>query len=172
MKIEKLFLIGFVVMLLLMAFMSPQVILADESITVTFDPQGSVIGDVAPNSYDYAGVTMGGSEASGDFTLWNNGTIQMDTDVETNVTTADMECDGDGVGGSLAEDFFALQFTDTAFAGDDAYISNNSGSPTLLSTGLSGDHTYGTFKITIHIDSASADHDAQSTWVNFTFTAT
>jgi hypothetical protein len=172
MKLEKYFLIGLVIMLVITAIMPPQLVLADESVTITFDPTGSVIGDVSPNSFDFAGVTMGGNEDSGDFTLWNNGTVQMDTDVETNATTADMECDGDGVGGSLAENFFALQFTSTSFDGNNAYISNSSASRTSLEAALPGGGTSGTFKLRIYIDSASADHAAQSTWVNFTFTAT
>ena len=170
-KIQRFFLIGLVLMLVITAFMPQQIVLADESITVTFNPTGSVIGDVSPNIIDYGGVTMGGSEASSSLTLWNNGTVQMDTDVETNKTTADMECDGDGVGGSLAEDFFALQFTNTALDGNNLYISNTSASQTQLDTGLAGGNS-DTFEVTIHIDSASAEHATQTTWINFTFSAT
>jgi hypothetical protein len=153
------------------AAMPPQIILANESVTVTFNPEGEMLGNVYPNSYDFGDVTMNSNEESIAFTLCNNGTVQMDTNVETNVTTANMECNGTS-GLPLAEDFFALQFTNSsAFDGNNLYISNTSASKTELDTALPG-LTSGTFYITIWIENTAINYGQQSTWVNFTFTAT
>lgn len=160
-------------MLVITAITPPQIILADtgsDELRITFDPVGQVDGNVSPESFDYDAVLMNTSEESGDFTLWNNGTIRMKCEAETNVTTeeGDMECDGNG--GTLAEDFFSLNFTSTTLSGASNFISNSSGSKTELEANLTG-LSSGTFKITINLGTCSADHLQQNTTVNFTFSA-
>jgi hypothetical protein len=171
-KIKKFLLITFVVMLIVTAITPPQITLADsyDVVKVSFNPAGVVDGNVTPLTYDYGAVTMSSSEESGDFTLTNEGTIAMQCTVYTNVTTdeTNMECDGNG--GTLAEDFFSMNFTTTSLSGADSFISNSSGSQTTLETSLAGS-TSDTFRITIHVGTCSADHGGQNTSVNFTFAA-
>ena len=51
--------------------------------------------------------------------------------------------------------------------GNNAYISNNSASPTTLDNSLTASGS-DTFKITIHVGTISANHSSQTTTLNFT----
>ena len=166
-KIKRLVLISLVVTMIVSAI-TPPIMAADDTIHVTFDPEGDVSLEVSPTNCNFSTVDANTSEEIGfDFTLYNNGTIPMQTDCETNVTTdeGDLECDGNG--GNTADDFFCLQFTDTTMDGDDSFISNSSGAQTTLDNSLLAGGS-DTFRITIHLSNLSANHSWQTTTINFT----
>jgi len=176
-KIERFFLISLIVMLVITAITPPQIILAApntlEEIQITFNPSGSVDMNITPTVYDYSTVAMETSVASGSFTIWNNGTIPMKLSAQTNVTTdeLDMECDGDGNGGSPpGQDFFSLQFTGAATwaSSNLAYIVNSS---TIELDNTFPSKGQETFTVTIWVGNCSADHPSQTTQINFTAAA-
>ena len=111
MKIDKLY-VYVVTTLMICIALSPVIMAATEDqITVTFDPDGQIDIDVSPETLAFGSVQADNSEESTQtLTLYNNGTLSMQTTCETNVTTdeGNMECDGDG---TPSQDFFSLQFT-------------------------------------------------------------
>ena len=63
---------------------------ADEtSISITFDPDATIYIDITPKTYDFGSVHVGQLENStgSTFSLYNNGTISIDTQIKTNATT-------------------------------------------------------------------------------------
>jgi hypothetical protein len=165
-KIKKLLLSSFVTILIFLAIATPVVIGENSTINVTFDPQGSVTLDVTPATLNFSTVDANGNEESSSaFTLYNNGTISMNTTADTNSTTdtKELTLDEDG---SPIEDYFSLQFTDCAsFEGDDAYITD---AGMTLNKTLTPATQSGTFKVTIHLGDISANHSWQATTINFT----
>ena len=61
----------------------------EDSVVITFDPQGDIDIDVNLSSYNFGGVLANTwSNTSGNyFLLWNNGTVAMNTEIKTNDTT-------------------------------------------------------------------------------------
>ena len=79
----------FVTMMIICAF-TPLVFAASEdSVIITFDPDGNIDINVSHVSYDYGSVQANSwANSTGDyFTLYNNGTVAMDTQIKTNATT-------------------------------------------------------------------------------------
>ncbi len=142
---------------------------AGDTLSITFDPSGSVDGNVSPEAYDFGAVTLSGSEETLiDFTLYNNGTIAMDSTGQQNQSTdeGDMDCAG---GGGPGEDEYSIRITDAAgIDGDTNYI--NDVGTTVLDNSLASLGSE-TFKLTIYLGSASSDHPQQTTQVNWTFAA-
>ncbi len=171
MKLEKYFLIGLVMMLVITAFMPQHIVLGDgasDELQISFDPTGSVDGNVSPEVCNFSTVAMSSNEETAfDFTLYNNGSIPMLATGQQNQSTdeGDMDCDGDGDPG---EDFYSLRITDTALSGNNNYI--NDVAAETLELSLAGESS-DTFKLTIYLGTCSADHDWQTTQVNWTFTA-
>ncbi len=166
-KTKEIIIAFLIVTIFLSTFMLPISIAADDTIHVTFDPTGSVSLDVSPQTLNFSTVTANGNEESGTtFTLYNNGTIAMQTDCDTNATTdeGDLTLDADG---SPTEDTYSLRFTSTTMDGDDAYITD---AGVTLDNSLSASGS-DTFKITIYLGPISTDHGWQTTTVNFTGTA-
>lgn len=163
-KMGKLLATIFIVTLVITAIISPVIIAVEDTIIVTFNPTGSVTLDVAPELFDFDTVASNGNEESANsFTLYNNGTMNMQTTCDTNSSTLNLTLDADGTPG---EDYFSLQFTSASnFEGNNAYITTAS-SMTLNNTlAPSGSDT---FKLTIHLGVISVDHPEQNTTVNFT----
>ena len=168
-KKTKKFIVAFLVIITLIATITPPIIMAaDDTIHVTFDPSGSVSLDVSPQNLNFSTVSADGNEESSTtFTLYNNGSIAMKTDCDTNATTdeGDLTLDDDG---SPTEDYFSLQFTSAAaLDGNNNYIPS-AGTTLDNSLAASGSET---FKITIYLGPISTDHGWQTTTVNFTGTA-
>jgi len=99
------------------------VVLADEtSISVTFDPDESVDIDVTPKSYDFGAVLAGTWEntSGSEFTLFNNGTTTMDTQIKSNATTDSAEMSLENAGNPGNNEYSI--YTDNLDA--DGYITN------------------------------------------------
>ena len=166
-QIRSLLIINTILMLFLSAFTSPVVMAATtDYVVVTFDPDGTIDIDVHPATCAYGTTDANGNEESAStFTLYNNGTVDMTTTAHQNLTTdsSDLECDGDGTPGT---DFYSIRFTSTTMDGNNAYISNSSGSPTTLDNSLAPQDT-DTFKLTIYVGYINDNYGAQTTRVNF-----
>jgi len=102
--------------------MPQQIVLGDgasDTLSVTFDPTGSVDGNVTPEVCNFSTVAMESSEETTfDFTLYNNGSIPMLAVGQQNQSTdeGDMTCAG---GGGPGNDEYSLRITDTTASGDD-----------------------------------------------------
>lgn len=168
-KIERFFLISLIVMLVITAI-APPAIVADTSDTihVTFDPTGEVNISITPPTLNFSTVTANSNkESTASFTLWNNGTIYMNTTCNTNLSTdeGNLTLDPDG---TPETDYYSLQFTNTAFEGNDEYIP--SASTVILNQSLAPSGS-GTFYVTIHLGYINDDYGWQTTTINFTASA-
>jgi len=79
-----------IVSLTLIATSTPIILAASEdSVVITFDPNGDIDIDVSLGSYNFSGVSAGmwANSTGGAFTLYNNGSVPMDTQIRTNETT-------------------------------------------------------------------------------------
>ena len=84
--------IGFSILVsfIILAATTPMVLAATEdTVIITFDPQGDIDIDVNLSDYNFSSVVAGiwSNTTGGTFTLYNNGTIPMDTEIRTNATT-------------------------------------------------------------------------------------
>jgi len=100
MKLKKISVV--LVACIIIAAFTPLVLAASEdSVVITFDPEGEIDIDVSVGSYNFSEVIAGtwANSTGGTFTLYNNGTIAMDTQIKTNATTdqADMSLNASGV---------------------------------------------------------------------------
>ena len=87
---------------IIIAAFTPLVLAATEDhVVITFNPEGDIDIDVSLGSYNFSDVTANtwANTTGGTFTLYNNGTIGMDTQIKTNATTdqADMSLNASGV---------------------------------------------------------------------------
>jgi len=99
----------------------------ETSISVTFDPDATIYIDITPKTYDFGSVQAGQWENStgSTFTLYNNGTIPIDTQIKTNATTdsSQLTLDADGSPTTDAYSFRTSgldsdQYITTGYAGD------------------------------------------------------
>jgi len=138
------------------------VVLADEtSISITFDPDGSVDIDVTPKSYDFGAVLAGTWEntSGSEFTLFNNGTIAMDTQIKSNATTDSAEMSLENAG-SPGNNEYSI-YTDNLDA--DGYITNAYGGD--LDSALAASGSKG-FDLHLNIGSSlSSNFSAQRTTI-------
>jgi len=170
-KVKKLIIVSFFVTLVVVA-VGPQTIMGatKEVINVSFDPTGTIDLDVSPGVVNYSTVENGTNEDSVSLTLYNNGTIGMDTDINTSATTdpdgtGDLTLDPDGQPG---EDLFSLKVVDTTFDGNDNWITAGG---VELDNNLAGAGGSGTFEIQITMGPISVDHGWQTIDVKLTGTA-
>ena len=81
--------------MILVAF-TPYVLAATEdTVIITFDPQGDIDIDVNISAYNFSGILANTfKETSGGwFLLWNNGTVSMNTEIKTNGSTDEGDMD-------------------------------------------------------------------------------
>jgi hypothetical protein len=100
MKFKKIYVV--LVTSIIIAAFTPLVLAASEdSVVITFDPNGDIDIDVSLASYAFGGVNSNSwrNTTGGTFTLYNNGTVAMDTQIRTNATTdsAQMSLNASGV---------------------------------------------------------------------------
>jgi hypothetical protein len=100
MEIKKINVI-LVVTFILAAF-TPHILAATtDDLIITFDPDGDIDIDVNISQYDFGSIQANTwtNTSGGTFTLYNNGTVSMDTRIKTNATTdeADMSLNASGI---------------------------------------------------------------------------
>jgi hypothetical protein len=66
-----------------------------DTVIITFDPDGDIDIDVNLSFYNFSSVVAGiwSNTTGGTFTLYNNGTIPMDTEIRTNASTDEGDMD-------------------------------------------------------------------------------
>jgi hypothetical protein len=66
-----------------------------DNVIITFDPDGDIDIDVNLSFYNFSSVVAGvwSNTTGGTFTLYNNGTIPMDTEIRTNASTDEGDMD-------------------------------------------------------------------------------
>ena len=99
-EINKIYVL-FVAMLILGAFTPLAFAATEDSLIILFDPDGDIDIDVSHVSYNYSSVQANtwANSTGGYFTLYNNGTVAMNTQIKTNASTdtSDMDLNASGV---------------------------------------------------------------------------
>jgi hypothetical protein len=105
----KKILFAWLVSLLWLSVLTPIVVADETSISVTFNPEGTIDIDVSPKTYNFTTIQAGAwkNTTGSYFTIYNNGTVPMDTQFKSNATTdsAALSLDNDGNPGSNAYSF-------------------------------------------------------------------
>jgi len=135
----------------------------EDSLLITFDPDGDVDIDVNLSNYSFGGVLSGvWSNTTGSvFLLYNNGTVAMDTQIKSNATTDEGNMTLNETGEPYELDNFTL-YTDGFDA--DAYITTTYGAnfDDDLDVGASKG-----FDLCLYIGNLSANHSQQTTTIYF-----
>lgn len=117
-KIGTVIKVAILLTILFSAFISPLSIADEDDIHVTFDPQGGINLDVAPETANFTAVTAGSTdngptEGAGDtdYTVWNNGSVAAIVYIYSNGTTdsGNMALDDDGA--AIPADGYSLDIT-------------------------------------------------------------
>jgi len=113
-------LFAILVTLILVACSTSIVLAAEEdNVVITFDPQGEIDIDVSLATYNFSTVYAGTwkNSSGGTFTLYNNGTIPMDTEIYTNATTDEKNMSLNATGVAPDTDEYAIYIEDLDFPG-------------------------------------------------------
>ena len=80
-----------------------------DTLVCTFDPQGNISIEIAPNTYDFGTIWAGSwrNTSGNTFTLYNNGTVGMDTDFNVSGNATNFTLDNTGACSSIDE--YAVQ---------------------------------------------------------------
>lgn len=121
MQIKKIY--GILVIVMILAGFTPLVLAATEdTVIITFDPEGNIDIDISYASYNYSSVNANSwkNTTGGYFTLYNNGSVPMDTQIKTNSTTdpvgsGEMSLNASGIPPSTDE--YAIYIEDLDFPG-------------------------------------------------------
>ncbi len=92
----------FLITIILLAVSTPLVIAATEDdLIITFNPDGDIDIDVNLTTYNLSSIVVNqwSNTTGGTFTLYNNGTVAMDTQIKSNATTdeGDLSLNASGV---------------------------------------------------------------------------
>jgi len=148
---------------ILSAFSPFVVAVTEDNLIITFDPDGDIDIDINLASYNLSSSVAGTwtNTTGGTFTLYNNGTVPMDTQIKTNTTTdtADMSLNASGV--PPAQDEYAIYIKDLDIANflTDAYALE-------FDQGLNPNDS-NTFDICLLLGNLSANHSLQTTTISF-----
>ena len=152
-----------VISTMLLATFTPLVLAATEdSVIITFDPDGDIDIDVSLPSHNFTAVLANtwSNTTGSTFILYNNGTVAMDTQIKTNATTdeGDMSLNASGV--APVQDQYAIyieglntsNYITTAYdqeLGDNMFPSGSDGFDIclLIGTNLSANHSWQTTTI-------------------------
>jgi hypothetical protein len=83
---------------------------SEDSVVITFDPNGDIDIDVNLGFYNFSSVIAGmwANSTGGTFTLYNNGSVPMDTQIKTNATTDSTELSLNASGVPPQQDEYAI----------------------------------------------------------------
>jgi hypothetical protein len=152
--------------LLAITFVTPAVLgTTDEVILVWFDPTGDVDINIVVNHTDFDTVTGGTQEATGAtaFTLYNNGSIAMDTTIQTNtsVESGNLSLDTDAAPGNDQYSLYIIGACTNQFITSTAVA---------WETDLAGGGSQ-TFGLRIYLGNLTVDYGRENTTINVTGTA-
>ena len=149
-------------LMILIAF-SPLVLsVSEDSVTIYFDPDGDIDIDVSEVEHNFTAVLANewSNTTGSTFTLYNNGTVSMNTQAKTNASTdeGDMSLNASGV--APVQDEYAIyidglnvsNYIGTAYSenlGTDMFPAGSNGFDVCLLIGdnLSANHSYQTTTI-------------------------
>ncbi len=109
---------GILVIVMIIAGFTPLVWAATEdSVIITFDPDGNIDIDVSYTSYNFSSVYPNSwkNSTGGYFTLYNNGTVPMTTQIKTNASTDETDMSLNASGVPPATDQYAIYIEDVDF---------------------------------------------------------
>jgi hypothetical protein len=118
MQIKKIY--GILVTLIILAGFTPLVWAATEdTVIITFDPDGNIDIDISYSSYNYSTVYANSwaNTSTGYFTLYNNGSVPMDTQIRTNASTDETNMALNESGVPPGTDEYAIYIEDLDFPG-------------------------------------------------------
>jgi len=164
-KIDSKILFALLVTFMLVAITTPIVLAASEdNVVITFDPNGNIDIDISLASYNFSSTTAGmwTNSTGGAFTLYNNGSVPMDTQIRTNATTDETDMSLNASGVPPGTDEYAIYIEDLDF-------------PDYLTTAYGAEFDQGlassdsrTFDICLLIGvNLSANHSWQTTTIFF-----
>ena len=153
--------------MILVAF-TPYVLAATEdTVIITFDPQGDIDIDVNISAYNFSGILANTfKETSGGwFLLWNNGTVNMNTEIRTNGSTDEGDMDLNLSTAAPGTDEYSILITGLNTL--DQYVNNTYGFYGNYSTNLlPNDNDAFDIRLTIGTN-LSANHSWQTTTIYF-----
>ena len=161
-----------VVVMILIAF-TPLVFGASEdTVLITFDPDGDIDIDIAPETlYNFSSVLANAwANTTGEtFLVWNNGTVSMDTQIQTNTSTEEGDMSVNGTGAAPGQDEYGINITGLSTVWPvNTWVHEAYGNEIDQSLGPGSSNT---FDINLRIGtSLSANHSYQTTTINFTGT--
>ncbi len=152
------------VSLILIVATSPMVLAATEdTVIITFDPDGDIDIDVNLSFYNFSSVVAGiwSNTTGGTFTLYNNGTIPMDTEIRSNASTDEGDMDLNQSGVAPQQDEYAIYIEGLDF---ENYV--NSSYTIEFDQGLNPSDSK-TFDIGLLLGNISTNHSWQTTTIYF-----
>lgn len=158
--------IGFTILVsfIMLAATTPLVLAATvDTVIIIFDPDGDIDIDVNLSFYNFSSVVAGiwSNTTGGTFTLYNNGTIPMDTEIRTNASTDEGDMDLNESGVPPAMDEYAIYIEGLDF---ENYV--NSSYTIDFDQGLNPSESK-TFDICLLLGNISTNHSWQTTTVYF-----
>lgn len=166
MEIRKIYVL--IVVTMMLAALAPLVFGAStDNVIITFDPEVDIDINVDSVSYNYSAFATVYANAwtntsGGFFTLWNNGTAAMDTQIRSNDTTDEGNMIFNFSGVAPVQDQYAFYVEDLSFPN---YINNTYGDVFDNALAASGSKT---FDICLLIGTTlSANHSWQTTTIYF-----
>ena len=167
---KKILMIALVVSILSIASFSPVPITVlaatTEDITITFDPQGNISLDVSPEVWNLSIVWSNSSESTGGthFTLWNNGSVNMQTDIQiTSNTPGDLTIDDTGI--PTTDNYYALNLTGGTASGINHWVKESATIQLDSDIDASASDTFG---FTLYMSNITANHTWQTLVVTLT----
>jgi hypothetical protein len=158
--------IGFAILVsfVMLAATMPMVLAATvDTVIITFDPDGDIDIDVNLSDYNFSSVvaSIWSNTTGGTFTLYNNGTIPMDTEIRTNASTdeGDMDLNESDVPPGMDEYAIYIQGLDF-----ENYV--NSSYTIEFDQGLDPSDSK-TFDICLLLGNISTNHSWQTTTIYF-----
>jgi hypothetical protein len=147
-----------------------------DKLQISFDPDGDIDIDVNFANYnisDQVGPVLADSwtnTTGSTFTIYNNGTVAMDTQIQTNTSTDQGDMDLNASGTPPAQDEYAINITGLSNGWPvDTFVHIAYG--VEFDQSLAPDGGTATFDLCLRIGpSLSANHSLQNTTLNFTGT--
>jgi len=112
MQIRKVYVI-FITVVILAAFTPIVFAATEDTLIITFDPDGDINIDVSRSSYAFGSALANQwkNTTGGTFTLYNNGTVSMDTQIKTNASTDSTSMSLNASGVAPIQDQYAIRIT-------------------------------------------------------------
>ena len=166
-NIDKKILFAYLMSTMIIVASSSSVMAAtSDSVEITFNPDGDIDIDVNLSFYNFSSIVSGtwGNSTGNQFLLWNNGSVAMDTQIQTNDTTDEGQMSLNFSGVAPQTNQYAIKTINLGTL--DKYLNNTYGVEGYYSTGLLPNDNDG-FDLGIFLGNLSANHSWQTTTIYF-----